>query len=93
MEKLLNGDGIEMTGDLARALVASQEEFRKRLGDREAILLVSASTTRIRGDLVTTDNKSLLTLLLLSFRISYCNLVCLYILNISLGLAISCKTL
>jgi hypothetical protein len=56
MEKLLSGDGIEMTGDLARALVASQEESWKRLGDREAILLVSASTTWIRGDLVTTDN-------------------------------------
>jgi hypothetical protein len=41
MEKLLSGDGIDVTGDLARALVASQEESRKRLGDREAILLVS----------------------------------------------------
>jgi hypothetical protein len=45
MEKLLSGDSIEVTGDLARALVASQEEFRKRLGDREAVLLVSASIT------------------------------------------------
>jgi hypothetical protein len=44
MENLLSGYGIKVTGDLARALVASQEEFRKRLGDREAILLVSVST-------------------------------------------------
>jgi hypothetical protein len=42
MEKLLSGAGIEVTRDLARALVASQEESLKRLGDREAILLVSA---------------------------------------------------
>jgi hypothetical protein len=54
MEKLLSGDGIEVTGDLARALVASQEESRKRFGDREAILLVSASTTWTRGGLVPT---------------------------------------
>jgi hypothetical protein len=40
MEKLLSGDGIEVTGDLVRALVASQEEFRKRLGNREVVLLV-----------------------------------------------------
>ncbi|RLM94223.1 hypothetical protein C2845_PM08G19200 [Panicum miliaceum] len=40
VEKLLSGDGIEVTGDLARALVASQEESRKRLGDRKAILLL-----------------------------------------------------
>jgi hypothetical protein len=37
----------------ARALVASQEEFRKRLGDREAIL--GASTTWTRDNLVPTD--------------------------------------
>jgi hypothetical protein len=35
--------------------VASQEEFRKRLGDWEEILLVSASTTWIMGDFVPTD--------------------------------------
>jgi hypothetical protein len=35
--------------------VASQEESRKRLGDWEAILLVTASTTWTRGGLVPTD--------------------------------------
>jgi hypothetical protein len=55
VEKFLSGDGIEVTGDLARALVASQEKSRKRLGDREAILSVSASTTWTRGGLVPTD--------------------------------------
>jgi hypothetical protein len=43
VEKFLSGDGIEVTGDLVRALVASQEESRKKFGDREAILL-SATT-------------------------------------------------
>jgi hypothetical protein len=33
VEKLLSGDGIEVTGNLARALVASHEEFQKRFGD------------------------------------------------------------
>jgi hypothetical protein len=55
-KKLLSGDSIKVSGDLARALVASQEEFRKRLGDREAILLVSASTTWTRGCFVPTDS-------------------------------------
>jgi hypothetical protein len=55
MEKLLSGDGIEVTGDLVRTLVASQEEFQKRLGDREAILSVSASTMWTRFGLVPTD--------------------------------------
>jgi hypothetical protein len=44
VKKLLSGDGIEVTRDLAWALVASQEEFREQLSDRKAILLVSAST-------------------------------------------------
>jgi hypothetical protein len=51
----LRGDGIEVIGDLAIALVASQEESRKRLGDRKIILLVSASTTWTRDGLVLTD--------------------------------------
>jgi hypothetical protein len=55
LEKLLSGDGIEMIGDLATPLVASQEESRKRLGDREAILLASASTMWTRGGLLPTD--------------------------------------
>jgi hypothetical protein len=55
MEKLFSGDSIEVTGNLARALVVSQEEFWKRLGDREAILLVRASTTWIRGGFVSID--------------------------------------
>jgi hypothetical protein len=33
MEKLLSGYGIEVIRDLARSLVASQEESRKRLDD------------------------------------------------------------
>jgi hypothetical protein len=55
VEKLHIGDGIKVIGGLVRALVASQEEFRKRLGNREAVLLVSASTTWTRGGLVATD--------------------------------------
>jgi hypothetical protein len=55
LEKLLSIDGIEVTGNLVRALVASQEEFRKRLDDREAILLVIASTTWTRGGFVPTN--------------------------------------
>jgi hypothetical protein len=35
--------------------VASQEEFRKKLGDREAILLVSASITWTRHGLMPTN--------------------------------------
>jgi hypothetical protein len=35
--------------------VASQEESRKRLGDRKAILLVSTSTTWTKGGFVPTD--------------------------------------
>jgi hypothetical protein len=35
--------------------VACQEEYRKILGDREAILSVSASTTWTRGGFVPTD--------------------------------------
>jgi hypothetical protein len=54
-EKLLSGVGIEVTGNLARALVASQEESRKRLGYWEAILLVSASTKWTRGGFVPID--------------------------------------
>jgi hypothetical protein len=49
MEKLLSGDGIEVTGDLTRTLVASQERIL------EAILLVSAATTWTRGGLVPID--------------------------------------
>jgi hypothetical protein len=55
MEKLLSGDGIELTRDLAWPFVASQEESQKRLDDRKTILLVSASTTWIRDSFVPTD--------------------------------------
>jgi hypothetical protein len=44
--------GVSLSG---RAFMASQEESRKRLGDREAIFFVSASTIWTKGDLVSTD--------------------------------------
>jgi hypothetical protein len=44
--------GVSLSG---QAFVASQEEFRKKFGDQEAILFVSASTTWTRGGLVSTD--------------------------------------
>jgi hypothetical protein len=44
--------GVSLNG---RGFVATQEEPRKRLADREAILLVSASTMWTRGGLVPTD--------------------------------------
>jgi hypothetical protein len=46
------GTWRELSG---RAFVASQGESQKRLGDREAILFVSASITWIRDGLVPTD--------------------------------------
>ena len=54
VEKLRSEGGIKVTRGLGeglcgRAFVASQGEDRKRLGDREAILFVSASTTWTRG--------------------------------------------
>jgi hypothetical protein len=55
VRKLLSGDGIEVIGDLERALMASQEESRKRLCDRKAILLVSASTTWTKNGFVPID--------------------------------------
>jgi hypothetical protein len=83
--------------------VASQVEFRKRFGDREAILLVSASTTSTSGGLcllIPRDKSSYQEFasshpILLSFHISYCNLVCLYIISFSiyLGLTMHCKIL
>jgi len=52
MEKLLSGTRVQGDcGDL-QALVAMQEETRERLGGREAILFVSASTTWSRSGLV-----------------------------------------
>jgi hypothetical protein len=56
----LREDGIKVAGILGvslsgRAFMASQEESRKRLGDREAIFFVSASTIWTKGDLVSTD--------------------------------------
>jgi hypothetical protein len=58
--KLCSQGGIKVTGGLGVSLsgltfVASQVEYRKRLGDQEAILFVSASTTWTRRGLVTTD--------------------------------------
>jgi len=54
VEKLRSEGGIKVTRGLGeglcgRAFVASQGEDRKRVGDREAILFVSASTTWTRG--------------------------------------------
>jgi hypothetical protein len=84
MEKLLSGDNVEVIRDLARGLVASQEESRKKLSDREAILLVSASTPWTRGGLclpIPRDKSSCREFasprpLPSSFRISYCSLIC-----------------
>jgi hypothetical protein len=62
----------------------SQEESRKKLGDREAILLVNASTTWIRGGFVLQHEVIFVSRvcfplsLFLSFRISLCNFVCLH---------------
>jgi hypothetical protein len=50
--KMTEGLGVSLSG---RDFVASQRESRKILGDQEAILFVSASTTRTRSDLVPTD--------------------------------------
>jgi hypothetical protein len=55
VEKLLSGDGIDVTGDLARALMASQEESRNTLGDWKIIFLASASATWTTDGLVPTD--------------------------------------
>jgi hypothetical protein len=45
VQKFLSGDGIEVTGNLAKVLVAKpwwrvKEGFQKRFGDRKSILLV-----------------------------------------------------
>jgi hypothetical protein len=58
--KLQSKGGIKVTGELdvslsGLAFVASQGVFRKILGDREAILFVSASTIWIRSGLMPTD--------------------------------------
>jgi hypothetical protein len=58
--KLHSEGGVKMTGGLGmslsgRVFVASQEESWKKLGDLEAILFVSASTTWTRGGLMPTD--------------------------------------
>jgi hypothetical protein len=55
MEKLLSGDTIKVTGNLGCAFVASEGVYRKRLGDRKAILLVTASITWTSGDLASTN--------------------------------------
>jgi hypothetical protein len=84
MKKLLSGDSIEMIGNLVRALVTSQKESRKRLGDREAILLISGSTTWNRGGLylpIPRDKSSCREFASpRTLRISYYNLACFYIL-------------
>jgi hypothetical protein len=70
--------------------VTSQKESLKRFGDQKAILLVSASTIWIRDGFVPNNTTGYIGRqefasprpLPLNFRISYCNLVYLYIFSV-----------
>ena len=90
--------GIKVTGNLARAFVASEEFPERDLVAEKQYSWLSASTMSTRGGFCTYQYheihpcfKSLLTLISLRFRILYLQHACLYIL-ILLGLPIGSCT-